>query len=244
MEPAPAQEKKRSFDTYTTRVENVEVLAPRNKNIRFRFLDGKSMDFKAGQYMQMFIPQPDKVRRTSYSIASPPRLRDGFELCVTLVDGGVSSTYLHGLKPGDHIQAMGPLGKFVPPQPLPRDAVFIATGSGVAPFRSMIHDLLDKGTDKKLYLIFGNRFEEDILYRKEWEELARARPSFKHMFTLSRAQWAGPRGYVQDQIESFIPDPREKDYYICGLTNMINGVSEKLKSLGVSPDQVHYERYD
>jgi ferredoxin-NADP reductase len=243
---APVHDKKRPFDTYLTRVEEARTLAPRVKNIRFRLEDGKAMDFQAGQFVQMFIPQPDKVRRTSYSIASPPKHRDFFELCVTLVDGGKSSTFLHGLNPGDTVQAMGPLGRFTLPEPLPRDIVFIATGSGIAPFRSMIHDLVDKRTSRKIYLVFGNRFIEDILYRDEWEALARQHPEFQALFTLSRGQpeWTGPRGYVQDQIDKFVPDPLHKDYYICGLVKMIEGVSDKLKALGVPPERINFERYD
>lgn len=239
-------DKKRPFDTFLTRVEKVEILSPRNKNIRFQYLEGKKMHFQAGQFVQIFVPQPDKPRRTSYSIASSPTHKGYFELCVTLVDGGVSSTFLHNLKVGDTVQSLGPLGKFTLPQPLPRDVVFIATGSGIAPFRSMINYLLEMGTERRVSLLFGNRFAEDVLYREEWEALVKKNHNFKSFFTLSRggAGWSGSVGYVQDKITEAFPDLSNKDFYICGLVKMIDGVVEKLKSQGVLDENIHFERYD
>lgn len=236
-------EKKRPFDTYDLIVEEAVELTPRNKGLRFRIQGGKTINFKAGQYAQMFIPHEGKFRRTPYSIASAPTHKDFFELCVTLVDGGVSSTFLHGLKVGDKIQAMAPLGLFTF-KDQGRDSVFIATGSGIAPFRSMINDLLDKKTPLNLYLLNGNRYEPDIIYRKEWEDKEKAYKNFKAYFTLSRADWKGPKGYVQDKVQEAVPEPAKKNYYICGLVNMINGVQEKLLSLGVPKEQIYFERYD
>lgn len=236
-------ERKRAFEIYDLVTEQALLVTPRNKHLRFRLPEGKKLVFKPGQFAQMFIPHAGKTRRTSYSIASPPTHTDFFELCVTLVDGGVSSTYLHNMKVGDQIQAMAPLGTFTLAKD-ERDSVFIATGSGIAPFRSMVHYLVETGSPRKLYLLNGNRYEDDIIYRQEWEGLSQRNPNFKYMFTLSRAQWPGAKGYVQDKIEEFVPEPKAKDFYICGLVKMINAVQEKLLSLGVPKEQIHYERYD
>jgi ferredoxin-NADP reductase len=244
--PETAPDKKRAFDTYDLQVERADEITPRNKHLRFGIQGGKKMVFKAGQFVQMFIPKDGAMRRTSYSIASAPGDGSFFELCVTLVDGGVSSTHLHHLQVGDKIQGMGPLGKFTMPDDPPRDMVFVATGSGIAPFRSMIHDLFHKKTRRNIFLVYGNRFEEDIIYRKEWEELAASERQFKVMHTLSRGaeSWKGPRGYVGEWVGKFVPAPAEKDFYICGLNKMITDVTAKLKSLGVPDAQVHFERYD
>lgn len=245
MSDAAGGDKKRAFDTFDLVVgESVEI-TPRNKHIRFDIQGGKTLHFKAGQFAQLFIPQEGgKVRRTSYSIASAPQNTGFFELCVTLVDGGVSSTYLHNLKVGDKIQAMAPLGTFTLKDES-RDMVFVSTGSGVAPFRSMIQDQVAKKTPKNLYLLYGHRYEPDILYRKEWEALAKKEPHFRFLFTLSRdTAWTGERGYVQDKIEKFVPSATEKNYFICGLNNMITAVNDKLLALGVPKEQIHFERYD
>jgi ferredoxin-NADP reductase len=240
-------DKKRAFDTFHAVVDRIESLTPRNKGFHFKLPNGKTMPFKPGQFVQVFIPiENDKVRRTSYSIASPPRQLDGFELCVTLVDGGKSSGFLHSLQPGTTVDVMGPLGKFTLPDPITRDIVFIATGSGIAPFRSMIGNLMDRKTNRNLYLIFGNRFDGDIIYKDELEELSKTHPNFKVLFTLSKptAAWKGKKGYVQEQVADFIPEPAKKDFYICGLSKMISDVEAKLISLGVPKEQIHFERYD
>lgn len=246
-EKSSSTQKKRSFDTYQTTVTVADLVTPRNKHVRFQLPQGKRMEFKAGQFVQIFVPVDgqEKPRRTSYSIASSPFHDDFFELCVTLVEGGKSSSFIHRLKVGDRVTAMGPLGKFTLPDPLPRDIVFVATGSGIAPFRSMINYLVHEKTDRNMYLLFGNRYDDDIIYQKEWEELAKKEPTFNVFFTLSRPQkWTGPKGYVGDKIEEFVPDPKSKDFYICGLSKMINSVQEKLLSIGVPAAQIHYEKYD
>ena len=238
--------KERSFGTFETTVTVANLMTPRNIHLRFQLPPGKELHFKSGQFVQVFVPQPDKPRRTSYSIASAPQNTNNFELCVTWVDGGKSSTYLHSLKVGDKVTIMGPLGKFTQPDLLPRDVVFIATGSGIAPFRSMIHDQLARNTPRRLNLIYGNRHDQDIIYKKDWEQLAMENANFRALFTLSRPsdQWTGTKGYVQEKIADFIPHPKENDFYICGLTPMINAVQEKLLSLGVPASQIHYEKFD
>ena len=241
-----ATPRERAFETYDTIVEIAELKTPRNIHLRFRLPEGKHMKFKSGQFVQVFVPQPDKPRRTSYSIASAPQNTNFFELCVTWVDGGKSSTYLHSLKVGDKVTVMGPLGKFTQPDPLPRDVVFIATGSGIAPFRSMIHDQIARNSPRKLNLIYGNRHDQDIIYKHDWEQLALENANFRALLTLSRPsdQWAGAKGYVQEKIADFIHQPKENDYYICGLSPMINAVQERLLSLGVPQDQIHFEKFD
>jgi ferredoxin-NADP reductase len=192
----------------------------------------------------MFVPLPDGgTRRTSYSIASSPRESSFFELCVTRVDGGESSEYLHKLGVGDRTQALGPLGSFLFVED-GRDSVFVATGSGIAPFRAMIPERLELGGREAFYLLFGNRTEDDILYRAEWEALAREHPNFKVLHTLSRGAWGGPRGYVQDHVQSFVPDPASKNFYLCGLKAMTSSVEAKLLALGVPGDRIRFERFD
>jgi ferredoxin-NADP reductase len=209
-ELANKPEKKRAFETYDTTVSKIEFLTSRVKGIRFQLPAGKEIHFKAGQFVQMFIPTGDKIRRTSYSIASPPHESAFFELCVTLVREGTSSPYLHALKEGDHIQAMGPLGVFTLPDPLPRDPVFIATGSGIAPFRSMIFDLIQKNSPHTIYLIFGNRYEHEGMGQagsraEELQTFLHAQPAG---FQLERQEGLRPRSDLgfcaESQRERFL----------------------------------------
>lgn len=233
--------------TFDVRLEKAFDLAPRTRGLRFRVSGGKTLDFKAGQHLKLFASEGAKPMY--YSIASPPRLKDAFELCVTRVAGGAkASEFMHLLPEGSELKAEGPLGTFtLPDGEPPRDAVFVATGSGIAPLRSMILDLLDRGATRSVRLLFGVRTEQDILYRAEWDTLEKMCPNFKARFILSRPEgvWTGNKGYVQDQLRGdFVPEPREADYYVCGVSKMVSEVKEALKGLGVDEARVHHERYD
>jgi CDP-4-dehydro-6-deoxyglucose reductase, E3 len=235
-----------SIPTYDATLTRIEDLTPRVKCIHFDLPPGQKIDFKAGQYAQILIPTPDKVRRTSYSIASPPQQATSLEFCVTAVQQGVASPFLAYFVEGARLQICGPMGRFTAPENLPRDTVFIAAGSGISPFRSIILDQLKRNTPRRIVLIFGNRFEQDIIYRREWEILAKEHPNFRFEFVLSQplAGWTGRRGYVQDALPEVVDDLRSKDFYVCGLRNMITAVVDRLQSLGVPKDQIFYERYD
>jgi ferredoxin-NADP reductase len=225
-------------------LQSIRVLAPRAKAFRFRLLDGKTFPFKAGQYVQVF--PAGAPARNYFSIASPPSDAGGFELCVTSAEGALAAEFVHGLKVGQRLQALGPFGAFtLPDGPPPRDAAFLAAGSGVAPLRSMALDLIARGTERQLYLLLGARTEEDLLYGKDWAELAAKRPNFHYRATLSRPgpDWSGLKGYVQDRVTDAVPAPKEKDFYVCGPKAMVVGARETLAKLGVPEGQIHFERY-
>lgn len=245
-EARPSEPRAPRVATYATRVEQIIPLSPRVKGFALKFSDPNGFHFQAGQYVQALVPIDGKILRRPYSIASAPFSPDRIELCITHVQGGPASTFFHQLQGGEPLDVLGPIGRFTMPEELPRDVVFIATGSGIAPLRSMLRDRLRRGAARTLYVIFGNRYTEDILYKGEWEMLEKEHPHFHCLLTLSRAgaEWPGEKGYVQTKITPFVPNPLEKDYYICGLNKMIIDVQATLQSLGVPKEQIHYERYD
>ena len=109
----------------------------------------------------------------------------------------------------------------------------------------MIHDLLEKGEQLQILNIFGNRYDEDILYQKEFEELALKHPNLKNIFTVSRPKtWKGESQYVQFLLSKHLASPADTHVYICGLTNMINAVVESAAAMGFTKEQIHYEKYD
>ncbi len=105
--------------------------------------------------------------------------------------------------------------------------------------------MLNKGTSCEIWNIFGNRFEEDILYKEEFETLAAKHKNFHNVFTVSRPKtWKGETQYVQFMLKKYVPDPKDKHIYICGLTNMINDVQQTALEMGCTKDQIFYEKYD
>jgi NAD(P)H-flavin reductase len=155
------------------------------------------------------------------------------------------TNYFMKLKEGDHLQIQAPLGRFVLKKPFPQRIAFVATGTGIAPFRAMIFQLLKEGTDRDLWLIFGNRYETDILYDEEWKELAEKHSNFHYVPTVSRPKtWTGEKEYVQGLLPKYLKTPADTHVYICGLTNMINEVQKTALEMGFTKEQVFFEKYD
>ena len=158
------------------------------------------------------------------------------------------SNYLCDMNEGDEILCQGPFGDFILRPPM-RDTLFIATGTGIAPFRSMLHWLLAdraRHEDMRLWLLFGSRTEQDIYYHDEFLQLAREHKNFQYLPTLSRgaAEWKGLRGYVQEHVPEIVAGRSDMHAYICGLDKMIKANRELLKSLGWDRKSIRYEKYD
>ena len=234
-----------------TTVTQIRALTDTVKHFRFTFAPGGAFGFKAGQFLMLHVPKPGEASpvRRAYSIASPPHDTGAVELVVKRVDGGLASNYLFSLAEGTACAVDGPYGAFVLPTPLPQELIFICTGTGIAPFRAQIHTLFRQGTDATLTLIFGVRYEDEILYADEWRALAAAHPNFRFVPTISRprntpAPWTGEVGYVQTKVAAHAPAGPEKAVFICGLWDMISAVETTCRELGYTKQQLHYERYD
>ena len=207
---------------------------------------GKAIDFLAGQFVAVLCPKDGKVIRRAYSITSPPEERQRISLIIKLVQVGVVTNWFWSLKCGDRFRVHGPFGKFILPERMDFDIVFVATGTGIAPFRSMIQRVLRGGFRRKMWLLFGVRYESMIPYQEEWLELARQYSNFIYIPTVSRpsSEWKGETGYVQTKIEKFFSNPEGKRVYICGLNEMIQAAQEMCIRQGFRKDRISYERYD
>jgi ferredoxin-NADP reductase len=148
------------------------------------------------------------------------------------------------MQPGDTVEIKPPLGMFVLRQP-PRDSLFVATGTGIAPFRAMLLAHLNEASPA-FTLLFGVRFESHLMYRHEFEDLARRFPQFRFWPTLSRPEpdWGGRTGHVQAHLSEAVGGRRNVDVYLCGLKAMVDDVRRHLKEMGFDRKQVFYEKYD
>lgn len=216
------------------------------KDFEFLFDAGREIRFIAGQFISVVLPRDGKVIRRAYSIASPPEEPRHLNLIIKRVEGGLVTNWFWTLKPGDRFQVHGPFGKFILPDRMDFEPLFIATGTGIAPFRSMIHSLLSAGFKGRMSLLFGARFETMIPYHEEFLELARANPQFTYLPTVSRPTpaWKGATGYVQTQVEKLLANPAAVRVYICGLNEMIQPVQEVCLKAGLPKDRISYEKYD
>lgn len=232
----------------TARLARSTSLSDFTKHLEFEIESAPKFGFVPGQWLSLTQTKPDGEELTrAYSIASPPD-GNGFALCLNRVQDGFMSNYLCDLEVGAEISAQGPFGNFILRPPL-RDTIFIATGTGIAPYRSMLHWLFadhSRHRDRQFWLLFGSRAEKDVYYHEEFLALAAEHQNFQYLPTLSRADanWKGLRGYVQHHLPGIIAGRTDVHAYICGLDKMVSANRDLLKSLGWDRKSILYEKYD
>lgn len=210
----------------------------------FEAPDVEKIEFVPGQFVSLSSLFGEKKVTRAYSIASSPQA-NLFELCLNRVKEGRMSPRLFEMQVGDSVEFQGPLGYFVLRHP-PADSVMIATGTGIAPFRSMLKSHLAAHPGRSFTLIFGVRYERNIMYRDEFETMAADYSNFHFWPTLSRpeAGWPGRTGHVQTHLDDAIGDRRDLDVYLCGMKLMVDDVRSRLKQLDFDRKHIIFEKYD
>ena len=237
------------FQTLRATLARSTSLSDFTRHLEFEVKDGPRFGFVPGQWLSLKASTPDGEEITrAYSIASAPSDDGRFAFCLNRVQEGFMSNHLFDLAAGAEITFQGPFGSFILRPPL-RDTVFVATGTGIAPFRSMLHWLLAdpaRQEGHRFWLLFGVRTEQDIYYREEFDRLASDHSNFVFLPTLSRGgpEWKGLRGYVQQHLPEIVGHRTDMHAYICGLDKMVSTNRELLKSRGWDRKQILYEKYD
>lgn len=201
--------------------------------------------FEAGQFISVVVPgagPKGRDLRRAYSIASSPEMRP-VELCIKLVEDGPGSNYLYKLRPDDCFKGFVPYGDFTYEAKSGRHALFISTGTGIAPFRAMVlSEAYKKNPPLSATCLLGVRTEDEILYERDFEDMP-----VKWVKTVSQPQgeWKGFKGRVTDYIRTLGADfPwKETDYYLCGNGAMITEVKAILAEKGVEKDSIFQEKY-
>lgn len=215
----------------------------------FVLLFEKPFDFVSGQYLSVKVA--DDGTRRSYSIASHPDGGSTVELMVDVAPMGLGSKYFLSLNESDEIEVMGPMGLFTLASKTPKTSkMFIATGSGIVPMRSIIKDLLlNNKYQGEVELIWGMRHEEDLFWMEEWQKLSREYANFKFQVILSKPSehWHGVCGHVGDCLrDGFIvnvPDLSIWEFYLCGSQEMIMETGGYLAGKGVKKEDIHFEKF-
>jgi len=225
-----------------SKILEIENLTKGTKN--FVLSVPKDFNFKAGQYILLELPVGGKIQRRAYSISSAPR-KKYLELCIKFSSGSSFSQKLKKLKKGSEINLIGPTGNFFIDKKPINNLVFISAGTGIAPLKSMIENLLvNLKFKREILLISGYHYEENILYKDYFEKLEKRFPNFKQRIVLSKPRKVSTKmlkGYVQDFIEKSKSDT---DFYICGMKEMISKVVNKLEKLKIKKEKIFFEKYD
>jgi len=218
-----------------------------------------SFDFQPGQFVTLDLPIHEKINKRirSYSIASWPDGTNTIELVIVLLEGGAGTTYLFNeIKVGSELTLRGPQGIFTLPDTIEKDLFFICTGTGIAPFRSMAHHILNHNIPHRdIYLIFGCRHFCDALYGPEMKELAERMPNFHYIPTFSRetaTDHLTRTGYVHNVYEDICRkyqeasgsnELRPASFFLCGWKNMIEEAKQRIQALGYDRKSIHQELY-
>ena len=235
-------------------VIKIEDATPNTRRFWVQVPELEAFDFIPGQFVTLDLPIDDKPNKRwrSYSIASWPDGTNIFELVIVQLEGGLGTNYLFNkIQVGAELTLRGPQGVFTLPQSLEKDMYFICTGTGIAPFRSMMHHIEEKQlTHKDIFLIFGTRTQMDILYYKELKELELKVPGFRFIPTLSREQWEGCCGYVHAVYENLIRDKQNgseqlppAEFMLCGWKAMVDEAKQRILKLGYDKKAIHLELY-
>jgi len=236
----------------------VDIQQATNATRRF-FIELSStqkFEFEPGQFITLDLPihEQKNKRWRSYSIASAPTDSNIIELVIVLLEGGAGTTYLFNETTiGSELTLRGPLGKFTLPTEIENDLFLVCTGTGIAPFRSMIHHIKNNSlAAKNIYLIYGSRKTEDCLYKDELIELQEKMPNFNYIPCLSREtenqNWY-KKGYVHNAYTDIINSNkineqlRPATFYLCGWKNMVDEAKHTILELGYDKKDIHLELY-
>lgn len=210
-----------------------------------------SFDFKPGQFVTLDLPihEQKNKRWRSYSIASAPDGTNVFELVIVYLEGGLGTSYLFNeVTVGSELTLRGPQGKFTLPEPIEEDLYFICTGTGIAPFRSMVQYLHNhKLPHHSLHLIFGCRKLSDALYADELMQLQAQEEGFFFHPCYSRetdVPDGSYTGYVHFVYEMLCEQGKKPaKFYLCGWKNMVDEAKQRILALGYDKKSIHLELY-
>jgi NAD(P)H-flavin reductase len=215
----------------------------------FRFDRPKELHFRAGQFVLFdvaLLEDAANIQTRAFSIASAPSESD-LLFVAKLKEGGRASRWVaESLKVGSTVRTQGPFGNFLVQKENAKDLLFIATSTGVAPFRSQIIDTLQSDPLKKIDLIFGVRAQEDMFWKEEFERLSQKYENFFLHLTLSgpTENWDGHKGRVQTLVELVFKDFSNKNVYVCGSPEMTRELKQLcLEKWGIEKGDLHVEGY-
>ncbi len=240
---------------HTGEVTENEVLGHKFRVVKLKVLDDPALLHIAGQFILMRMGKPTKVN--SYSMSNVPR-RGVIETLIDITPAdfeppaGAGSRYIRDLVAGDRVEFAGPSGNFVVKDDGARELWFVATGSGISSFWSMIRDQLEKDDKRVIRLWWGLRYEDDLIWENELNEFVTKYPNFSFEYVLSQPreedEWLGKRGHVTEHILAEVGNLSEKklsevSLYLCGNNLMIQQVSAGVNAMGVPKERVHWEKY-
>jgi propane monooxygenase reductase subunit len=230
---------------FEAEVERISPLTHDIRGIHLRLLAPATIDFKAGQYVDVLVPGANEWR--SYSMANPPSRNTAIEIMVKLMPGGLFSNYVdQQLTPGQRLTLQGPYGSFHL-RDTKREAIFIAGGSGMAPILSLLRTMAEQQDARPVTYFYGARARRDLFQLEELYALQQRLPNFHFIPALSESTpadaWDGETGLITDVVKKLVATGAGKEAYMCGPTAMIDAAIVTLTRLGVKETDIFYDKF-
>jgi ferredoxin-NADP reductase/ferredoxin len=204
--------------------------------------------FQAGQYVNVFLDVGGIRTSRPYSIASSPSQTGFYDITIRgVADGFVSSYFLEEVRVGEVFESTSPAGTFTY-NPLfhGNDLVFLAGGSGVTPFMSMIREVAQRGLDRRIHLIYGSQEAKDIIFEEELSQITARHPNIvvSHVISNPPKRYRGLKGFITAGLmKDLLGDVSSKTFYVCGPEVMYAFCRGELEKLGVARRKVRTEVY-
>jgi CDP-4-dehydro-6-deoxyglucose reductase, E3 len=233
---------------FKAKLTKIVDLTPSVRELYIQPTDPSSFEFKAGQFVMLHLPDPEKPGKPAqraYSVASAEQDKNMFKLVIKFYDLGLASNWVRTLKGGEEIIYTGPFGKFLFREPPAGQVVHVATSTGLAPLYSMMASRCRGMKDVDFKVFMGVWNEKEIFYKKELDELKKDIPRLDCHFVLDTPldpNWNGPKGRVTEHIEK-LDLSRPTEFYICGNPAMIKAVKEMLLAKNFPKEKIYTESY-
>lgn len=231
------------YDFQAEMIENVQA-TPDIHLIRMRLLEPVSIAYAAGQYFEFDIPALSETR--AYSMATPYQANNELEFHIKRVDHGIGSNYLCNLSAGSRITGSGPYGQ-MRLKTRDKDLLFVAGGSGMAPIKALIEELISEPFEHEAWFFYGARSREDLYLAKKWVELEQQYPYFHFIPALSEKrpddEWTGEEGYIADAVKRKMGSMPNTDAYLCGPPKLIETTIGVITQLGIRGANIAYDEF-
>lgn len=241
--------------TFSLRLVSAHMISPKVKHFVFKIELPNTFNYLAGQFITIHFQHQGKSLKRSYSIANEPNPDNVIEFAASYFKGGPGTEYLFALQPGDIVTCSGPFGRLIlkpsPPQDITR-FVFVATSTGVTPFRAMLPELelrLKQNPTMQVLILLGVQRKDEILYADEFRQFAKNNPQqaqFHPCLSRENPEYLAQDellGYVQSHFPQFNLQPAQDMVYLCGNPSMIDDAFNYLKTLGFAVQQIIREKY-
>ena len=240
-------------DTHEVTVASVHQMTPTVKQFVLES-DGYAFEYDPGQHTHIHFdraesPAVDDAEQGGDEVVRPytATILPGTQriaLAIKRYPDGVASTWMHEREPGDTVEIEELDGNLYL-RDLDSDVAFVSTGTGITPMMAMVKQYVEEGSGQA-HFFFGEKDREHVIYRETLDQLAAANDDLEVTYVLSEADddWQGPEGHVQDRLDEYLDDFGSRDFYVCGVPEMVVETQEYLSEHGADDDRVYVEGWE